>query len=31
MNDVLMMLWALSPFLVFVSVCLIAMIVKGEK
>lgn len=30
MNETLTLIWALSPLLVFVAVCLVAMIVKGE-
>lgn len=30
MNDVLMLMWALSPMLVFVGAMLVAMIIKGE-
>lgn len=30
MEELKMVVWALSPFLGFVGVCMVAMIVKGE-
>lgn len=30
MNDIIMLIWGLSPFLVMVSAMLVAMAIKGE-